>query len=153
MMTHASLFPTRSGIARRRPVGFSVEDYVSNGLNQYVRIDPSTGAAFDIQYDGRGNITDDGPNSYVYDAINRLTSSPSQSVTLSYDAGDRLSKITGTGSRQFLYDGANLIAEYDPGSGSGAGSAGAVLRCYIHGPGTDKTVVWAVVCGASRFFY
>ncbi|NOX93814.1 MAG: hypothetical protein GXP04_01595 [Alphaproteobacteria bacterium] len=142
MMTHASLFPTRSGIARGRPVGFSVEDYVSNGLNQYVRIDPSTGAAFDTQYDGRGNITDDGPNSYVFDAINRLTSSPSQSVALSYDAADRLSKITGTGSRQFLYDGANLIAEYD---------SGAVLRRYVHGPGTDKTVVWAVVWGAAGF--
>jgi RHS repeat-associated protein len=61
-------------------------------------------------------------------------------ITIGYDPLDRIRQtVTGpSGSQattQFLYDGVNLIAEYD-------GTSGALLRRYVHGAGTDEPLVW-----------
>ena len=42
--------------------------------------------------------------------------------------------IKGTADTRFLYDGADIIAEYD--------AAGTVLKRYVHGPGLDEPLVW-----------
>ena len=56
-------------------------------------------------------------------------------ASLDYDAQGRLYEITdGVTTTRMLYDGVNLIAEYD-GSGN-------VLRHYVHGAGTDEPLVW-----------
>lgn len=49
--------------------------------------------------------------------------------------------------RQYLYDGVNLIAEYD--------SSGVIVRRYVHGVGNDEPLIWYEKNGASfdkRFF-
>ncbi|MBW8734980.1 MAG: hypothetical protein JF571_11885, partial [Asticcacaulis sp.] len=56
-------------------------------------------------------------------------------TTLTYDAEDRLLSIAkGSSTTRFLYDGVDLIAEYDGG--------GTLLRRYVHGPGDDEPLVW-----------
>jgi hypothetical protein len=54
-------------------------------------------------------------------------------------AGDPLGRLyeTGGGSAgitRFLYDGDELVAEYD--------GAGTTLRRYVHGPGSDDPLAW-----------
>lgn len=88
-----------------------------------------------FQYDGDGNLQSDGISTYTWDGENRLSSvttpgAAEQNVSFVYDyRGRRVSKTaSGTGgnyTRTFLYDGWNLIAEFD--------SAGGV-RTYAYGP-------------------
>lgn len=103
--------------------------YSVNGLNQYT----AAGSAV-FAYDLNGNLTSDGSRSYVYDAENRLVSATGPNVSLSYDPLGRLFQTTGTSTTQFLYDGDELVAEYD-GSGN-------LLRRYAHGLRNDDPVFW-----------
>ncbi|MGA9582260.1 MAG: RHS repeat-associated core domain-containing protein [Allosphingosinicella sp.] len=112
--------------------------YAANGLNQYTSAGP---AAF--AYDANGNLTSDGSTSFVYDVENRLVSASGEKIaTLYYDPLGRLFQTSGgtAGVTRFLYDGDALVAEY-------AGATGALLRRYVHGPGTDEPV--AVYEGAA----
>jgi RHS repeat-associated protein len=105
-----------------------VANAAPNGLNQIASLN---GANF--TYDGRGNLTGTGSATYSYDVYNRLTGAGS--ATLAYDPAGRLYQTVGGGvTARFLYDGADLIAEYD--------GAGALLRRYVHGPGADEPIVW-----------
>ncbi len=57
------------------------------------------------------------------------------SLSLAYDPLGRLAKTTvGAAVTAFLYDGADLVAEYN--------SAGALVRRYVHGPAVDEPLVW-----------
>ena len=101
-------------------------------LNQYTSAGPATFA-----YDANGNLTSDGSVSMVYDAENRLVSaSGAKTASLSYDPLGRLFQTSGgsAGVTQFLYDGDELVAEYN--------GSGALLRRYAHGLGTDDPVLW-----------
>ena len=102
-----------------------------------------------FSYDNRGNLTSDGASSYSYDLDNRLRSvSGSVSLTLDYDPAGRLDRLSDAGSvTEFLYDGLDLVAEYD--------SAGNLLRRYVHGPGTDRPIVWyeGTGTGSKRYFH
>jgi RHS repeat-associated protein len=109
--------------------------YAANGLNQY---GSAGGATFG--YDANGNLISvanppTGPTSYVYDAENRLVSaSGASNATLAYDPLGRLWQISAaTGTTRFLYDGDQLIQEYN--------GAGALLRDYDFGPGTDAPLI------------
>ena len=104
--------------------------YAVNGLNQYTSAGPAS-----FSYDANGNLTGDGTNSYTYDVENRLISRNS-GLSLSYDPNGRLWQTSGgaSGTTRFLYDGDDLVAEYD-GSGS-------MLRRYVHGPADDDPVLW-----------
>jgi RHS repeat-associated protein len=55
---------------------------------------------------------------------------------LAYDAATRLYQTSGgsAGTTRFGYDGSDLIAEYN--------GSNAMLRRYVHGPGTDEPLVW-----------
>jgi RHS repeat-associated protein len=56
-------------------------------------------------------------------------------VQLGYDPLGRLAWTTGSPNfTSFLYDGDNLVAEYD--------WAGAVTERYVHGPGADEPWLW-----------
>lgn len=103
------------------------DSYVDSGLNQYTS---ARGAS--PTYDSRGNMTNDGSTSYGYDYSNRMTSGGS--ATLSYDPTSRLYEVAGSTTVRFLYDDADIIAEYD--------TSGNVVRRYIHGPGVDEPLVW-----------
>jgi RHS repeat-associated protein len=109
--------------------------YTINGLNQ---IATKTGASSSFTYDGRGNLTSDGSTAtYSYNTNNLLTSLVAGSVTtaLTYDPENRLYRIVKTGSAatRFLYDGQDLIAEYN--------DAGTLLRRYVHGFNVDEPIV------------
>lgn len=102
--------------------------FALNGLNQIAN---ANGSSF--SYDSKGNLTADGSVSYGYNAYNMLTSAGSASLT--YDASNRLATLSKSGATtKFLYDGDDLIAEYD-GSGN-------LLRRYVHGPGDNNPVIW-----------
>jgi RHS repeat-associated protein len=90
-------------------------------------------------------MTDDGTNDYSYDAMNRLTSAatPGSAVSLAYDPAGRLyeASVSGGAATRFLYDGADMIAEYN--------GSNALLRRYVHGPGIDEPLVWYEGTGLS----
>ena len=111
---------------------FNVDrNYTANGLNQYTAAGPASFA-----YDANGNLTSDGSTAFVYDVENRLVSaSGAKNATLRYDPLGRLYETVGGGNTtRFLYDGDELVAEYD--------GSGTTLRRYVHGIGTDDPVVW-----------
>lgn len=105
--------------------------YSVNGLNQYVSAGPAT-----FGYDPNGNLTSDGATTFVYDVENRLMSaSGGKNATLRYDPLGRLYETVGGGNTtRFLYDGDELVAEYDGG--------GTLLRRYAHGQNVDDPVLW-----------
>ncbi|MDO7833667.1 RHS repeat-associated core domain-containing protein [Sphingobium sp. HBC34] len=105
--------------------------YTSNGLNQYTKAG-STSPTYDLN----GNLTFADGTTYAYDVENRLISATgATSATLTYDPMGRLSSTTAAGATTwFLYDGDELIAEYD--------SAGTMLDRYVHGPNTDEPLLW-----------
>ncbi|MBO9706654.1 MAG: HNH endonuclease [Caulobacter sp.] len=112
--------------------GATTRAYAVNGLNQYVTV-----GASGVAYDDNGNLTSDGTTTYVYDVENRLISaSGAMTVNLAWDPLGRLFQTSGgsTVTTQFLYDGDELVAEYD--------GAGALVRRYVHGAGNDDPVVW-----------
>jgi len=113
--------------------------YATNGLNQYATVG---GTGF--TYDPNGNLTSDGSTTFTYDIENRLVSaSGAKSAGLVYDpmggaakgsgdaehrwkgCGGRLFQLTGPSSNnRFLYDGDELVAEYD--------YAGSIANRYVH---------------------
>ena len=108
------------------------EAFARDGLNRYTAV---AGVAF--TYDGRQNLTDDGPNTYAYDVENRLTGvSGASTMTLAYDPLGRLKQTTsGATTTRFLYDGDRLIGEYD--------AVGTTVTArYAHGAGVDQPLVW-----------
>jgi RHS repeat-associated protein len=107
-------------------------NYAVNGLNQYLSAGPAV-----FGYDPNGNLTSDGSVALTYDVENRLTSaSGAKTAALVYDPLGRLFQTSGgaPGITQFLYDGDELVAEYN--------SAGTLLRRYVHSTADDDPVVW-----------
>jgi len=88
-------------------------NYVSNALNQY-----SSVGAQAIMYDTNGNLTDDGTNTYTYDEENRLLTADNinHSASYTYDPFNRrVSKTVDGVTTYYVYDGDEVIAEYDVG--------------------------------------
>ena len=87
-------------------------------------------------YDANGNLTGDGTRAFTYDVENRLlTESGPAAMALSYDPTGRLQQSVINGvTTQFLYDGADLVAEYD--------GSGTLKRRYVHGPDVDDPLIW-----------
>lgn len=108
-----------------------------NGLNQYSQITQPQPVSNDLTYDSTGNLANDntpnGSSDFGYDSDGRLTFA--HGFILTYDAIGRLAAIaSGSLNTQFLYDGQNLIGEYD-------GTSGALLRRTVSGPGIDEPLV------------
>ncbi|WP_345576046.1 RHS repeat-associated core domain-containing protein, partial [Stakelama sediminis] len=105
-------------------------NYARNALNQYT----SSGSTA-LGYDARGNLTTSGSDSYSYSSENLLKTGPG-GAALSYDPLLRLyqTSSSSTSATRFLYDGVNLIGEYN--------SSGTLLRRYVPGPGMGAPVVW-----------
>lgn len=122
-----------------------------------------------LQYDANGNLTNDGVNTYTWDARNRLIGiSGGVTASFSYDAlGRRTQKTLSTQSSAlstgFLYDGNDIAAEI----GGGAVSASYLrsLRVdepfvrrastteYFHGDAQGSTLVLTDVSGGSDSIY
>ena len=142
----------------------STNVYEANALNQYTSILPADET---LAYDADGNMISDGTLSYSWDAENRLveirpaaTNAGSKMVQYLYDyQGRRVGKRTfawGTfggndgwywaDGRYFVYDGWNLIGEYEPPARPATlvpyasatnmfllGVGGATNACYVWG--------------------
>lgn len=110
-------------------IGLS-RDYTVNGLNQY-----STAGSLSLNYDSRGNMTGGGElRGYAYSSENYLTGASNLSVGLVYDPLGRLYQTAASATTRFVYDGADLIAEYN--------GSNVMTRRYVHGPGDDEPIVW-----------
>lgn len=116
----------------------------ANNLNQYTSFD---GAA--PTYDSNGNVTDDGQNTYTFDALDRLVgvsdkASGTPLVAYTYDAlGRRVSKITASEETFYVYDqGQRVIEEI---------VEGATQAQYIYGMNANQTL--AMKRGATYYYY
>lgn len=111
------------------PTATGAVSYTPNALNQYSAINPGT--AVNPGYDVDGNLTDDaginngtsGDRNFVWDAENRLIELRDESddatlATYAYDyLGRRIRRtVSGGANLAYVYDGWNLIAEYDVSS-------------------------------------
>jgi RHS repeat-associated protein len=112
-------------------------DYARNGQNQYTGTISNGTPSATFAYDANGNLTSDGTTTFLYDVENKLVAaSGAKNAVLVYDPLGRLFQISSpvTGTTQFLYDGDELVAEYN-GSGN-------LLRRYVHGDGADDPLFW-----------
>lgn len=75
-------------------------------------------AGVTLQYDANGNLTNDGVNTYAWDARNRLVAiSGGSTASFNYDAlGRRTSKTINSVGTQFAYDGNDISAEIGGGA-------------------------------------
>ena len=118
------------------------DTYTTNNLNQYTARNSSSAA-----YDNNGNMTTgvDG-STYTYDSQNRLlTATKSGSTeTFKYDGLNRqVSRKIGAASPVYnVYDGWNLIAEYQP-------AATTPLNAYVYGAGG----LVKLLTSSSSFYY
>jgi len=114
-------------------------------LNQYATV----GAASET-WDTRGNLLTDGTRTLAYDADNRLTQAVAGGVTCSYtyDFAHRLARRTQTGGGdiRYIYDqNWNVIATI-------AGSNGALLQKFIHGPQVDDILAQVGLTSSSTYY-
>ncbi|HEY7811310.1 MAG TPA: RHS repeat-associated core domain-containing protein [Allosphingosinicella sp.] len=134
---------TRSNDAYAYAPASGVRSYAVNGLNQYITVGGLSQA-----HDLNGNLSFDGAVSYSYDIENRMVAA-SNGASLAYDPLGRLFSTSGaaTGTTRFLYDGDELVAEYD--------GSGALSRRYVHGAGVDDPLVWyeGASLAAPRFLH
>lgn len=86
----------------------AVSSATYNANNQLTQWDSTA-----MTYDANGNTLNDGMNSYVWDARNRLVSADNGGARFSYDPlGRRVSKTVLSTTTNFLYDGANAVQEF-----------------------------------------
>ena len=78
------------------------------------------GGTKSYSYDATGNVTNDGAHSYTYDAENRLVSvDAGATAQYSYDhLNRRVKKVTGATNIRYVWEGGQLIAEYNANTGS-----------------------------------
>ncbi|OAM91713.1 hypothetical protein AW736_01935 [Termitidicoccus mucosus] len=131
----------------------AVTHYTANNLNQYTHVGASLATPVSPAHDANGNMTSDGMGrAFAYDEENRLVSVETETtrVAYAYDGLSRrvrrteftranpLATWTQTADRHYLYDGWNVIAEYE-GSG-GAGDSPVILaRTHIWGIDLSNT--------------
>ena len=127
-------------------------DYQSNNLNQYTSVDPGTAVV--PEYDLNGNLTEYDNERYEYDVENRLIKYERDdslgvlelTVDYEYDGlGRRIKKTVKeepsgpTTVTQYLYDGIQVIGEYDDSS------TPKILRRYIYNKQGGPDEIYAFV--------
>ncbi len=103
-------------------------------------------------YDYNGNMTNkttvNGTSAYAWDFENRLSSvtlpSGAGQVTFKYDPfGRRIQKTIASGATNYVYDGANIVADLD--------GSGAILARYVQGAGIDEPLALNTSAGTEFF--
>ncbi len=117
---------------RSSTVNGGTTSYTPNSLNQYTQA-----GSTNYVYDNNGNLTSDGTKTYTYDYENRLIEGtvPDRGLSLSYKYdpfGRRIEKTVNSATTRFLYDGDQIIAEYD--------GSGTLIAKYVYGSGIDEVV-------------
>lgn len=105
-----------------------------SGASQTITLQPQPGAPFGVpnnkiatvngvgySYDNSGNLTYDGMHSYQYDGEGRIANVDTGAASYSYDnANRRVKKQQGTTTTYYIWEDAQVIAEYSNAStGSG----------------------------------
>lgn len=114
-------------------------NYTPDFLNRYASVATVTPAqTTTLGYDSRGNLTTSTTgttvSNYTYNRLNQMISGPN-GTSMGYDVSGRLAEYNTSVSTRFVYDGSAMIAEV-------SNPAAAILRRYVHGPGTDEPIVW-----------
>lgn len=122
--------------------------YAHNAANRL-----TADAQFDYQYDANGNLTSrkerasGKTTTYAYDSENQLVRidfPDATSALYRYDGlGRRIEKVVNGQTRQFVYDGQDILFEYAAG--------GTVEARYTHGPDADE--VLGVRRGGTNSFF
>ena len=112
-----------------------VTDYTADSINQYDSIKVGSAAAVTPVHDDDGNLTDDASTyTFEWNAENQLLKVRNRSTTAliatyTYDyLGRRVRKVTSSLDIVYVYEGWNLIAEYD-----NSGDDPALDRTYVWG--------------------
>ncbi len=103
---------------------------IANNLNQYPKIGNTL-----LTYNTNGCLTD-GPFLATFDTLNRLTQLVTDDVSNDYiyDPKNRQARKTSNASQtNFLYDGAQLIEQYD--------QDGVLVNRFVPGPLADETLI------------
>ena len=97
-------------------------------------------------YDASGNVVSRGAEQLRYDSSNRLISHARAGTTATYaydGRGRRIRKSVGAVVREYLYDGQQILAEYN--------ATGTIQARYTHGLGDDEVLM--LHRGTDTFFY
>lgn len=108
-----------------------------NAANQQTSFNSQT-----LTYDLNGNLTNDGINSYTWDARNRLVSisGTGLSASFQYDAaGRRKSKTLNGVTTSYSYDGSNVVQEQSGGGASANILTGGLDEVFIR---ADSSGTW-----------
>jgi RHS repeat-associated protein len=125
------------------PLATYQEAYSINTMNQTTRIGTDT-FAFDVNGNLQANVGLD----YAHNALNQLTeisaSGVNGNIRYRYDAlGRRIQKDVYGKQTQYLYDGDEVIAEYD--------ASGNLTKRFIYGSGVDSPV--AFITNGQTYIY
>jgi len=103
-----------------------------------------------LSYDENGNLASDGLLKYYYDCENRLmevTDANDDAVaSYRYDfVGRRISKTAGGVTTKYVYDGGQVIAEYN--------GSDTLLRKFVYGPGVDEPICMVDIAHEGALYY
>ncbi|MEW6246480.1 MAG: RHS repeat-associated core domain-containing protein [Nitrospirota bacterium] len=147
-----------NGAASLLPSAVTLATY--DAANQQTQFGGAT-----LTYDQNGNLTNDGTNTYTWDARNRLVGiSGGVTASFSYDSlGRRISKTISGSTTQFVYDGQDIVQET---SGSTLGATyirslnidepfvrQVTSNEYYHADALGSTLVLSNVTGVSAVTY
>jgi RHS repeat-associated protein len=99
-------------------------------------------------YDANGNMTNDGNDTLVYDAENRVLSAINggSSGTYSYDGNSlRVKKVSGSTTNIYIFSGTKVVAEY-----SGTSSPYPLAREYVYSGGA---LLAKIESGATKYYH
>jgi RHS repeat-associated protein len=120
-----SVYNATSGGTQIQSVAIATTSSVAN--NRISSVTTNGGSAVSYTYDANGNLTNDGAHSYSYDAENRVVNLDSGSTaSYGYDHQNRrIKKVAGGATRHYVWEGAQVLAEYN-------GLTGGVLIQYYY---------------------
>jgi RHS repeat-associated protein len=112
------------------PTASSTITFTPNGLNQIASVNSTA-----TSYNTKADMTNDGVgDNYGYNDNNWLTTASGATIGISYDPEGLLRSLTSGGSTtEFVYDGQDLIAEYQ---------SGVIVKRYVHGPAVDEPIAY-----------
>jgi RHS repeat-associated protein len=108
-----------------------------------------------LSYDKNGNLASDGLLKYYYDCENRLmevTDANDDAVaSYRYDfAGRRISKTVSGVTTKYVYDGDQVIAEYEHDD---VNEVDVLVRKFVYGPGIDEPVCMVDIAHEGAIYY
>lgn len=124
-----------------QPLAEQTRTYVANNLNQYVSVSDDS-----MEYDWNGNLVATPDNTYIFDPENRLKQATTPDVDATYDSdplGRRKSKTIDSVKINYVYDGSNVIMEYD--------DAGNMIKRFIYALHIDEPI--CMITPQEKYFY